>query len=36
MQRLLERAFLVCLGDFIIDTVKGAGSKAAGAFMVIP
>jgi len=22
--------------NFIIDTVKGAGSKAAGAFMVIP
>jgi len=31
-----ERAFLVCPGDFIIDTVKGAGSKAAGAFMVLP
>jgi hypothetical protein len=25
-----ERAFLVCPGDFIIDTVKGVGGKAAG------
>ena len=31
-----ERAFLVCPGDFIIDTVKGVGSRAAGAFISIP
>ena len=28
-----ERAFLVCPGDFIIDTVKGVGGKAAGGFI---
>jgi hypothetical protein len=31
-----ERAFLVCPGDFIIDTIKGDGSKAATGIMVIP
>jgi hypothetical protein len=31
-----ERAFLVCPGDFIIDTIKGVGSKAATGIMVIP
>jgi hypothetical protein len=31
-----ERAFLVCPGDFIIDTVRGVGSKAVGAFVPIP
>jgi hypothetical protein len=31
-----ERAFLVCPGDFIIDTVKGVGGKAAGGLMPIP
>lgn len=31
-----ERAFLVCPGDFIIDTVRGVGGKAAGAFVPIP
>lgn len=31
-----ERAFLVCPGDFIIDTIKGVGSKAATGLMVIP
>jgi hypothetical protein len=31
-----ERAFLVCPGDFIIETVKGVGTRAAGAFMALP
>ena len=31
-----ERAFLVCPGEFIIETVKGVGSRAAGALMVVP
>ena len=31
-----ERAFLVCPGDFIIDTVKGVGSKAATGVSIIP
>ncbi len=31
-----ERGFLVCPGDFIIDTVKGVGGRAAGAFVPIP
>jgi hypothetical protein len=31
-----ERAFLVCPGDFIVDTVKGVGSKAVGAISIIP
>ncbi len=31
-----ERAFLVCPGDFIVETVKGVGSKAVGAFPIIP
>ena len=31
-----ERAFLVCPGDFIVDTLKGIGSKAATGLMIIP
>jgi hypothetical protein len=31
-----ERGFLVCPGDFIVDTVKGVGSRAATGFIVIP
>ena len=31
-----ERAFLVCPGDFIVETVKGVGTKAMGAFPIIP
>ena len=31
-----ERAFLVCPGEFIIETVKGVGSRAAGALLVVP
>jgi hypothetical protein len=31
-----ERAFLVCPGDFIVETVKGVGSKAVGTFSIIP
>jgi hypothetical protein len=31
-----ERGFLVCPGDFIVDTVKGVGGRAAGAFIPIP
>jgi hypothetical protein len=31
-----ERAFLVCPGDFIIDTVKGVGSKAVGGLTILP
>ena len=31
-----ERGFLVCPGEFIVDTVKGVGGRAAGAFIPIP
>jgi hypothetical protein len=31
-----ERGFLVCPGDFIVDSVKGVGGRAAGAFIPIP
>jgi hypothetical protein len=31
-----ERAFLVCPGDFIVDTVRGIGSKAVSGFPIIP
>ena len=31
-----ERAFLVCPGDFIVDTVKGVGSKATSGLPIIP
>jgi hypothetical protein len=31
-----ERAFLVCPGDFIVDTLIGIGNKAATGLMVIP
>ncbi|HEV8584203.1 MAG TPA: hypothetical protein VGT02_04450 [Methylomirabilota bacterium] len=31
-----ERAFLVCPGDFIVDTVKGVGSKAVGGMTLVP
>src|SRR5207245_9430010 len=31
-----ERAFLVCPGEFIVETVKGVGSRAAGALLVVP
>ena len=31
-----ERGFLVCPGDFIVETVKGYGSKAASTFVPIP
>lgn len=27
-----ERGFLICPGDFIIDTLTGVGDKAVGAF----
>jgi len=30
-----ERGFLVCPGDFLIDTVKGVGGRAAGALIPI-
>jgi hypothetical protein len=31
-----ERGFLVCPGDFIVDTVKGVGNKAATGLMIVP
>jgi hypothetical protein len=31
-----ERAFLICPGDFLVDTIKGIGSKAATGLVVIP
>ena len=31
-----ERAFLVCPGDFIIETVKGVGSRAISTFPILP
>jgi hypothetical protein len=31
-----ERAFLVCPSDFIVDIIKGVGSKAATGFFVVP